>query len=1236
LTDERGPDVRVRGSVQRVRALPRPAQAGVAAAVAIAVWALCELVLPRGLPLGIVLFGSVYGALYALIAVGVVLVYRANRVVNFAQAELGSVAAVIAIHLGAQRGWNYFLSVAIGLALGAVIGAGVDAAVIRRFREAPRLVLSVATIAVSQVLTGISILLAVVLSKGLASGDFTTPFSVSFGVEPVTFHGDHVVAIVVALVVLGSLAAFLRKNDYGIAIRAAADSRDRAYLVGIPVARLSTIVWSLAGMLSAAAVIFRVPISGFVSFTSISEGGPALLVRTLAAAVIARMESLPVTVAAAIGIGVFEAAATWNTGSASVVDALLVLVILLALLAQRSRVSRKDETVLATTRWRAIREVRPVPDELRRLPEVRFGRTAIIAALIAFAVTLPLWASASRTELATVILIYSIVAVSLVVLTGWAGQVSLGQWALVGFGGTAAAVMYQRHGWDLFLALPVGVIVAALVALLVGLPALRIRGPFLAVTTLAFALTASTYFFNPNRFGWFIATFVDRPALWGRVALDNRTHLYYVALAALVGVILAVAALRRTRTGRALIAIRENEPAAESVAIPSTRLKLTAFVISGAIAGLAGVLYVMYASGLRVDAFDPDVSLRVFSMVVIGGLGSILGAVLGAVYIRGAEFFLPAGWTLIASGAGILVLLLVLPGGLGELVFRFRDRLLRRIADRRGLVVPSLVADVASASVVPRAATVPATGPVLLDVRGLDVAYDQVQVLFGVDFSVAPGEIVALLGTNGAGKSTLLRAISGLRVPSSGTITFDGDDITGADPVGITRRGISHVPGGRGVFASLTVAENLRMAGWLYRDDDEYLHTATEGVLGYFPSLRERWNTAAGDLSGGEQQMLSLGQAFIARPKLLLIDELSLGLAPAVLAQLLGIVRAIHESGTAVVLVEQSVNTALELAERAVFMEKGEVRFSGETSDLLDRSDILRAVFLTAQNGKRTPRRTRSGEVVLETEGLSKTYGAVAAVTNVALTARAGEIVGIIGPNGAGKTTLFDLISGLQTSDGGRVVLDGADVTDWPAHMRSRHGLGRSFQDARLWPALTVREALAVAMERRVEVPAALPALFGLPIVAESEAQIWTDVAELIELMRLEAYRDKFVSELSTGTRRIVEIGTVLAHRPRVVLLDEPSSGIAQKEAEALGPMLRDVRDRTGCSMVVIEHDMRLITSLADRLIALDLGSVIAEGKPRDVIRDERVVSSYMGSTKTTRRRRPSARTSGRRPRARA
>ncbi len=529
----------------------------------------------------------------------------------------------------------------------------------------------------------------------------------------------------------------------------------------------------------------------------------------------------------------------------------------------------------------------------------------------------------------------------------------------------------------------------------------------------------------------------------------------------------------------------------------------------------------------------------------------------------------------------------------------------------------------------PSAGSPPAGAP-LLECRGVHVAYDKVRVLFGVDMEIRQGEIVALLGTNGAGKSTLLKAVSGLVEPIEGSIAFDGRDITHADPVERARLGIVQVPGGRAVFPTLTVAEHFKAAAWLFaKEDAAEVHARKERVLELFPRLKDRWHQMAGNLSGGEQQQLGLGMAFVAKPRLLIIDELSLGLAPAVVEQLLEIVRAIHAEGCPVILVEQSVNVALTIAQRAYFMEKGEVRFEGAAAELLARGDLLRSVFLEGAvgNGSSAPAVRVSGQlagdvgadplasqpVVLATHGLTKRFGGVVAVDDVTLDLRRGETLGLIGPNGAGKTTILDLISGVLPVDRGRIDLGGVDIGTWSASRRSVAGLGRSFQDARIFPSLTVSENIAMGLERHITTRDHLAALLDLPVIQQSERQVAGRVTELIELMNLQSYRDKFVSELSTGVRRIVDLTMAIAHKPSVLLLDEPSSGVAQRETEALGPLLKDMQRATQCSIVIIEHDMPLISAVSDEIIALDLGRVVMRGSPSAVLSDARVVASYLG-----------------------
>ncbi len=516
----------------------------------------------------------------------------------------------------------------------------------------------------------------------------------------------------------------------------------------------------------------------------------------------------------------------------------------------------------------------------------------------------------------------------------------------------------------------------------------------------------------------------------------------------------------------------------------------------------------------------------------------------------------------------------------------------------------------------------------LLYCKDVSAGYDGVTVLHDIDFEVDKGEIVALLGTNGAGKSTFLKAVSGVVQADRGAIIFDGRDVTHAPPNEIAGFGIVQIPGRAGVFPGLTVGENLEAAGWLTRRDHSEQSAAHAKVLEAFHELTERLDDRAADLSGGQQQMLALGMTFLLKPKLLMVDELSLGLAPIVVERLLRMVREIAAEGVTVILVEQSVNVALELAETAYFMERGRIRFNGPTQELLKRRDLLRSVFLGDVGDLETQDEaipdvevksdlevhTQQSPEFLKVTGLARRFGGVHAVSDVSFTVNAAEIVGFIGPNGAGKTTLFDLIAGSTTADSGTVILSGRDVSRQSAGARARQGLGRSFQDARLFPSLTVTEVIAVSLERWISWGGPVTAALYLPMAFDSEASISSRVEELIELMGLERYRHKRVRELSTGTRRVVDLTCVLAHRATVVLLDEPSSGIAQSEVEALAPLLLRMRSEMGASLLVIEHDMNLVTAICDRVLALDQGTVVATGSPAQVLNDPKVLAAYLGN----------------------
>jgi ABC-type branched-subunit amino acid transport system ATPase component/ABC-type branched-subunit amino acid transport system permease subunit len=1173
-------------------------------------------------PMGTVLYGVLYGGLNGLLAVGLVLLYRVTRSLNFAYGAMGGLPAGVAASLYLSHHTPWALCVVLSLALGLLVGLGTGALVNWRFTNSPRLVLTVATIGLLQLLGGI----AIYVPRWFHGPSLIAPFATGLTgwhhqINPVLFNGNDLVVVIVVPVVVAAVSWFLLRTDAGRAVRAIADNPDRARLAGVPARRLMLLVWAVAGGVAALAVTLQAPSAGVPLNVA---AGPAILLAPLAAAIIAGMRSMPGAFLAGIGLGVVEAVVRLDVSKQSVEDPIFLGVILVALLLQHRSESRADAADDAS--FSAIGATRPLPAALRRLPAVRAAKVSMIAVLAVVAVALPAMLSDGRLYQVTTGLIFGMAALSLVVLTGWSGTVSLGQMATVGIGAIVAGDLVAHLDLDLFQALIGAGAAGGVASLLLGLPALRVRGLYLAVTTMAFAVAANDFFFNPSNFASALPAEVVRPVLWKRFALGEQGDLYLLCLGVLVLWIVLLAGLRRGRPGRAIIAVRDNRVGAEAAAVPSVRTRLMAFTVAGVIAGVAGALDVVLLGGVTSQTFQVADSVAVLSMVVIGGTASIGGSLAGVALIEWIAIQFPTS-QLLLTGVGVLVVLVLVPSGLAGVAERLRDYALVFLARRRGWdtsVWADSDADAAAPAVV-AATPLPTAGDpeALLQCSGVNAAYGSMQVLFGVDLTVREGEIVALLGTNGAGKSSLLRSITGLLPARSGTVRFAGRDVTADQTESIARSGLTMMPGGRGIFASLTVAENLRIAGWVHRKDAAATRDGLAEVHELFQVLAERSHQLAGDMSGGQQQMLSLAMAFLTKPKLLCIDELSLGLAPSIVANLLDAVRRIHATGVTVVIVEQSVDVAVAIAETATFLEKGQVRFVGPTADLLGHDELLRAVFIGGNHAappKKTAKRTRKAAAAVEVEpalrayGLHKAFGGIVAVNGVNLTVGEGEIVGLIGHNGAGKTTIFDLLCGFISADDGRIYLGEDDISSYPAWGRAAVGLGRSFQDARLFGSLTVAETLSVAYERHLANRDPVAAALRMPASMASEAALADGVDRLIEEFGLAAYRHRPTGSLSTGTRRIVELACVMAHEPRVMLLDEPSGGVAQRETEALAPLLLKLREETGCAMLVVEHDMALISSICDRLVALELGAVIAEGTPSEVLSHPAVIASYLGT----------------------
>jgi ABC-type branched-subunit amino acid transport system ATPase component/ABC-type branched-subunit amino acid transport system permease subunit len=919
-------------------------------------------------PFPVILLGTIIGLTYGLLAVGLVLIYRTNRIINFAHGQIGAFGSAF-FGLAAVK-WHvpYWVAFPLALALSGATGAAAETGVIRRLRNAPRLMSIVATLGVGQFLV---IFAAVINSTAAAGSLYPQPswlpvFNVGALRVTQAYSG---MLFLSPLFVLG-IALFLKRSRFGLAIRAAAANPEAARMSGIFASRMSSLAWAIAGALSAFTAILTAPTQGFISGDSF---GPELLLRAMTAAVIGRMASLPLAFVGGIGLGILEQILLWNYPRSGLVEVTLFAIILVTLLLQRQRGGRDEEK----GSWAAVQGLRPIPQKLQQLWLVRSLGPIVAVSFIAVLAILPLFITNSLSVTFTGIIGFSIVGLSIGILTGLGGQLTLGQFAIAAIGAVVSFEVSSRIG-DFPLALLYAGLAAGLVSVIIGLPALRIRGLMLTVTTLGFALATPAWLLAQP---WMLGDGKDpgKPTGWPLGGpLDTGHRYYYFALTLFVLCLVLARNIRKSGFGRLLVAIRDNEDNARAFTVRASVVKLQGYLIGGFIAGIGGATYGHSLSSIGVSTFPASASIDVVVMTVLGGVSVLVGPVLGAVWVLGLPLLNIGNLALAATKFGALLLILWRPGGLIQLVAPVRDGLVKAIARRHGIDPEPL---------------------------------------------------------------------------------FAGEEVGGAAA------------------------------------------TASVGLL-----------------------------ATVRQP-----------------------------DGVAVP----------------------------------------------------SQRRPTLGTTLLEARHLRKRFGGVIAVRDVSFAVRAGETVGLIGPNGAGKTTTFELLGGFTRADAGRVLFDRRDISTLGPEARAHLGLIRSFQDAALFPTMTVKETVMLAMER-TQPTKFLTSTIGVTLGERARER---RARELVAVMGLDGYRDKQIQELSTGTRRITEIACLVALEPVCLLLDEPSSGIAQRETEALGKLLVDLKAQLELTLIVIEHDIPLIMGISDRIIAMADGAVIAEGTPDVVRNDPLVIDAYLGGS---------------------
>jgi ABC-type branched-subunit amino acid transport system ATPase component/ABC-type branched-subunit amino acid transport system permease subunit len=850
-----------------------------------------------------------------------------------------------------------------------------------------------------------------------------------------------------------------------------------------------------------------------------------------------------------------------------------------------------------------------------------WGRGRTIAALLllvvagAVALSVAGGLSLSGLNIGGTLFIYIALAQAWNILAGLSGQVSLGVGAFVGAGAYSMGLLMVHDGLGVIPGLAAAAAAGGLLGLLLAVPLLRLRGDYFAVGTLAAALALQALLLNWNYAGG--STGLSLPV--GDV--PSLTGLYRLGVAVgVIGTGCAIA-VRGSRFGLRLLAIREHEQAAATLGVNTWRMRIGALLLSGVLMGLAGGAF-----AITQISFEPNGmvgmnwTIWALMMVVIGGFGTIIGPIVGAIFVY---------WVVATELASYPTLGLFIEGALLIVIVRFAPRGIVPLA------VDGVTAGVARLRArnrgdqAPEAQAATGAGPLSRppgrDVPPLVVAdlvkrFGSVVATDQVSFRIEPGEAVALIGPNGSGKSTLLKQIAGIVKPDGGSVTLGPAAIGGREPHVVNRLGIAVAMQVPRPFAELTVEENVRLAaghqaGHLARERRKGERQTVGEVLDLC-SLSHRAHARAGSLGLLDLKRLEFARALATNPAVILLDEVAAGLVGAELAAVIDLIKQVNSAGRSVIVVEHVQQVISEVVDRVLVLASGKLIAEGTPAEIAANADVAEIYYgarasvppATAQAAppaEPPPPELTSAKPppgapetpVLEVSDVSAGYGSLLALRNVRLTVRQADIVTVLGANGAGKSTLAAVVSGQIRAGSGSIRCNGQLITRTPAYNRARLGICLCPEGRGIFTGLTVEENL----------------FLGVPL-RRRRAEMAGELERIYEILpALRSRTRQSAGSLSGGEQQMLAIGRALLMSPKLLICDELSLGLAPKVAEEVYEALLRI-NASGVAVLLIEQNVHRALEIATIAYVLNRGRVTFAGAPGDLLDEAVLAEAYFAA----------------------